>query len=136
VWFDRFGSLIECWCVVRHVSQLHFNQLFSNTKVSIKKPFSILLSQWIYPIFLYSCYHSLGYSLSHQRLHFRWPTQGTATTIATETTLERTTRMSTHRHPLHLLLSKCWICKHKCFRLCCRPWSTCRLLNLKHRHHR
>jgi hypothetical protein len=32
-------------------------------------------------------------------------------------------------------LSKCWLCKHKCFRLCSRPWSTCKLLNLK-RHHR
>jgi hypothetical protein len=31
-----FGSLIECWCVVRSVSQLHFNQLFSNSKDSIK----------------------------------------------------------------------------------------------------
>jgi hypothetical protein len=28
--------LIECWCAVRHVSQLHCNQLFSNNKVSIK----------------------------------------------------------------------------------------------------
>jgi hypothetical protein len=31
-----FGSLIEYWCVVGHVSQLHYNQLFSNNKVSIK----------------------------------------------------------------------------------------------------
>jgi hypothetical protein len=32
---------------VRPVSQLHFNQLFSNNKVSIKS-FSILLSLWIF----------------------------------------------------------------------------------------
>jgi hypothetical protein len=86
------------------------------------------------PIPLYPCYHSLGYSLSHPCLYFRWPTQGTATTTTTGTTTDRTTRMSTRRHPLCLLLSKCWLCKHKCFRLCSRPWSTCRLLNLKHCH--
>jgi hypothetical protein len=89
----------------------------------------------MYPLFLYPCYRSLGYSLSHPRLYFRWPTQGMATTTTTGTTTERTTRMSTHHHPLCLLLSKCWPCKHKCFRLCNRPWSTCRLLNFK-RHHR
>jgi hypothetical protein len=98
-----------------------------------QKPFSILLSLWIYPLFLYPCYHSLGYSLSHQCLYFRWPTQGTTTTT-TGTTMERTTRISTRHHPLHLLLSKCWLCKHECFRLCSRSWSTCRMLNLKHRH--
>jgi hypothetical protein len=27
--------------------------------------------------------------------------------------------------PFHLLLSKCWLCKHRCFRPCSRPWSTC-----------
>jgi hypothetical protein len=46
----------------------------------------------------------------------------------------RTTRMSTRRCLLRLLLSKCWLCKHKCFGPCSRPWSTCKLLNLK-RHH-
>jgi hypothetical protein len=59
----------------------------------------------------------------------------TIITTTTGTTTERTTKMLTCRHPLHLLLSKCWLCKHKCFRLCSRPWSTCRLLNLKHHHH-
>jgi hypothetical protein len=34
--YVSFGSLIECWCVVRLASQLHFNQLISNNKVSIK----------------------------------------------------------------------------------------------------
>jgi hypothetical protein len=115
---------------VRPVSQLHFNQLFSNNKVSIKS-FSILLSLWIFSLFHCPCYRSLGNSLSHQRLYFKWPTQGTATT-----TMERTTRMSIRRHPLRLHLSKYWLCKHKCFRLCSRPWSICKLPNLKchHRH--
>jgi hypothetical protein len=100
------------------------------------KPFSILLSLWIYPLFLYPCYHSLEYSLSHPHLYFRWPTQGITTTTTAGTTTERTTRLSTHCHPVRLLLSNYWLCKHKCFRLCSRPLSACRLLNLKRRHHR
>jgi hypothetical protein len=84
------------------------------------------------PLILYPCYRSLGYSLSHQCLYLRWPTQGTATTTTTMgTTTERTIKMSIHRHPLRQPLSKYWLCKHKCFKLCSRPWSTCRLLDLK-----
>jgi hypothetical protein len=71
-------------------------------------------------------------SLSHQRLYFRWPTQGTATTTTLRTTMGRTTRISTHRRSLRILLRKCWICKHKCF----RPWSVCKLPNLKCHHRR
>jgi hypothetical protein len=118
---------------VRPVSQPHFNRLFSNNKVSIKS-FSILLSLLIFPLFHYRYYHPFGYSLSHQCLYFRWPTQGTTTTTTTGTTTEKTTRMSIRCHRLCLLLSTCWLCKHKCFRLCSKPWSTCRLLNLKCRH--
>jgi hypothetical protein len=88
-----------------------------------------------FPLFLCPYYHSLRYSLSHQRLHFRWPTQETIATTMLRTTMGRTTRMSTRRHSLHLLLSKCWLCKHKYFRLCSRPWSACKLLSLKHCHH-
>jgi hypothetical protein len=116
---------------VRLVSQLQFNQLFSNRKVSIEiiqySPISMDFSIIALPLLSF-------FWISHQRLYFRWPTQGTATKAATETTMERTTRMSICRHPLHLLLSKYWLCKHKCFILCSRPWSTCKLLNLK-RHH-
>ncbi len=36
--------------------------------------------------------------------------------------------------PLRLLLSKCWLCKHRCFRRCSRPWSTC--MHNPKRHHR
>jgi hypothetical protein len=35
-----------------------------------------------------------------------------------------TTKTPTRRHPLRLLLSKCWLCKHRCFRSCSRPWSS------------
>jgi hypothetical protein len=91
----------------------------------------MLLSLWIYPLFLYPCYRSLWYSLSHPCLYVRWPTQGTVTTTTTGTTMERTTRMSTRCHPLHVLLSKCWLCKHKCFKLRSRPCSTCRLKKLQ-----
>jgi hypothetical protein len=89
-----------------------------------------------FPLFVCPCCHSLGYCLSHQCLYFRWPTQGTATIATTGTTMGRTTRMSIHRHPLCLLLRKCQHYKHKFFRLCSRPWSTCKLLSLKCCHHR
>jgi hypothetical protein len=120
---------------VRPISPLHFNQLFSNRKVSIKNHSVFSYLRWIFPLFLCPCYRSLEYSLSHQCLYFKWPTQGIATIATTGTTMERTTRMSIRRQPLCLFLSKCWLCNHKCFRLCSRPWSTCKLLNLK-RHHR
>jgi hypothetical protein len=95
------------------------------------KSFSYLLSLW-------NCHYSstpatvlFGYSLSHQHLYFRWPTQGTTTTTMLRITMGRTTRMSTRHHPLRLLLSKCGLCKHRCFKQCSRPWCTCKLLNLK-----
>jgi hypothetical protein len=120
---------------VRHVSQLHFNQLFSNNKVSIKNH---LVFSYLYGVFTIPlpCYRSLGYSLSYRRLYFRWSTQEITTTTITGTTMGRTTRMSIHRNPLRLLLRKCWLCKHKCFRLCSRSWSTCKLLSLKRNHRR
>jgi hypothetical protein len=43
--------------------------------------------------------------------------------------------MPTQSHPLHSLLSKCWLCNRRCFRPCSRPWSTC-MHNPKHHHHR
>jgi hypothetical protein len=46
-----------------------------------------------------------------------------------------TTKMPTRHHPIRLLLSKCWLCKHRCFRSCSRPWSTC-MHNPKHYRHR
>jgi hypothetical protein len=45
-----------------------------------------------------------------------------------------TTKKPTRRHPLRLLLSKCWLCKHRCFRPCSKPWSTC--MHNPKRHHR
>jgi hypothetical protein len=90
-----------------------------------------------FPLFLYPCYRSFGYSLSHQHSYFRWPTQGTVSPPTMLRTMGRTTttKMPTHRHPLCLHLSKCWLCKHKCFRPCSRLWSTC-MLNPKHHRHR
>jgi hypothetical protein len=77
------------------------------------------------PLFLYPWYHSFGYSLSHLRSHFRWPTQGTVLPTTMLKTMRRTTiKTPTRRHPLCLLLSKCWLCKRKCIRPCSRPWST------------
>jgi hypothetical protein len=88
------------------------------------------------PLFLYLCYRSFGYSLSHQYSYFRWPTQGTVSPPITLKIMgRRTTKTPTRHHPLRLLLSKCWLCKHKCFRPCSRPWSTC-MHNPKHHCHR
>jgi hypothetical protein len=76
------------------------------------------------PLFLYPSYHSFGYSLSNQYSYFMWPTQGTMSPSTMLKTMGKTTtKMPTHRHPLHLLLSKCWLCNHRCFRPCSRPWS-------------
>jgi hypothetical protein len=70
-------------------------------------------------LFLYPRYHSFGYSLSHQYSYFRWPTQGTMSPPTTLKIVGRTTtKTPTRCHPLRLLLSKCWLCKHRCFRPC------------------
>jgi hypothetical protein len=44
-----------------------------------------------------------------------------------------TIKKPTRRHPLCLLLSKCWLCKHRCFRPCRSPWSTCMHNPKRHR---
>jgi hypothetical protein len=88
------------------------------------------------PLFLYPCYHYFGYSLSHQYSYFRWPTQGTMSPPTMPKTMGRTTiKTPTRHHHLRLLLSKCWLCKHRFFRPCSRPWSTC-MHNPKNHHHR
>jgi hypothetical protein len=67
--------------------------------------------------------------------YFRWPTQRTAlSTPPTLRTIGRTIMMSIRRGPLHLLLSKCWLCNHKCSKPCSRPWSICNTLNLREHH--
>jgi hypothetical protein len=87
------------------------------------------------PLFLYPCYHSFGYSLSHQYSYFRWPTQGIVSPPTMLKTMGRTTtKMPTRHHPLCLLLSKCWLCKHRCFRPCSKPWSTYMHNPKRHRH--
>jgi hypothetical protein len=87
------------------------------------------------PLFIYPCYHSFRYSLSHQYSYFRWPKQGT---LSPPTMLKRmdrtTTKMPTHCHPHCLLLSKCWLCKHICFRSCSKPSSTYIHNPMHHRH--
>jgi hypothetical protein len=86
------------------------------------------------PLLLYPCYHSFRYSLSHQYSYFRWPTQGTMSPPTMLKTMGRTTtKTPTCCHPLRLLLSKCWLCKHRCFRPCSRPWSTCMHNPKRHR---
>jgi hypothetical protein len=79
-----------------------------------------------YDEYLVLAYYSFGYYLSHQSSYFRWSTQGTVSPSTMLKIMGRaTTKKPTRRHPLCLLLSKCWLCKHRCFRPCSRPWSTC-----------
>jgi hypothetical protein len=88
------------------------------------------------PPFFYPCYRSFGNSLSHQYSYFRWPTQGAVSPPTMLKTMGRaTTKTPTHCHRLHLLLSKCWLCKHRFFRPCSRPRSAC-MHNTKHHHRR
>jgi hypothetical protein len=119
---------------VRSVSQRHLNYLFSINKVRIN---GLVISHLCgFTAILSPCHHHFGYSLSHQSSYFRWSTQGTASPPTMVKAMGRaTTKKPTRCHPLHLLLSKCWLCKHRCSRPCSRPWSTC-MHNPKRHHHR
>jgi hypothetical protein len=121
------------WCVVRLVSQWRLSYLFSINKVRINR---LVISHLCgFTTIFFPCHHSFGYFLSHQYSYFRWSTQGTVSPPTMLKTMGRaTTKKPTRRHPLRLLLSKCWLCKHICFRPCTRPWST-NMHNPK-RHHR
>jgi hypothetical protein len=78
------------------------------------------------PLSFPPCHHSFGHSLSHQSSYFRWSTQGTVSPPTMLKTMGKaTTKKPTCRHPLRLLLRKCWLCKHRCFKPCSRLWSTC-----------
>jgi hypothetical protein len=110
---------------VRPISQRRLNYLFSINKVR-NKWLSYISSLWIYHYPFPPCHHSFGYSLSHQFSYFRWSTQGNTSPPTMLKTMGRAiTKKPTLRHPLRLLLSKCWLCKHRCFRPRSRPWSAC-----------
>jgi hypothetical protein len=120
---------------VRPVSQRRLNYPFSISKVG-NKWLSYISSMWIYHYPFSPCHHSFGYSLSHQSTYFRWSIQGTVLPpTMLKTTGRATTKKPTRHHPLLLLLSKCWLCKHRCFRPCNRTRSTC-MHNPKRHHHR
>jgi hypothetical protein len=88
------------------------------------------------PLFLYPRYRSFGYSLSYQYSYFIWPTKGIISPpTMLKTTGRTTTKTPTHHHRLRLLLSNYWLCKHRCFRPCSKPWSTC-MHNPKHHRRR
>jgi hypothetical protein len=118
---------------VRPVSQCH-NYLFSINKVRING----LIISHLYGLttILYPPYHhSFGYSLSYQYSYFRWSTQGTMSPPTMLKTMGRAaTKKPTCRHPLRLLLSKCWLCKYRYFEPCSRPWSTYMHNPKRHRH--
>jgi hypothetical protein len=119
---------------VRLVSQRRLNYLFSINKVRIN---SLVISHLCgFTSIFFPSHYSFGYSLSHKSSYFRWSTQGTVSPpIMLKTMGRATTKKPTRRHPLCLLLSKCWLYKHRCFRPCRRPWSTC-MQNPKCHHRR
>jgi hypothetical protein len=105
------------------------NYLFSINKVRING--LLIYDLCGFTTIFFPCHHSFGYSLSHQSSYFRWSTQGTVSPPTMLKTMGRAiTKKPTHRHPLRLLLSKCWLCKHRCF----RPCTTC--MHNPKRHHR
>jgi hypothetical protein len=109
---------------VRSISQRRLDYLFSINKVRIN---GLVISHLCgFTTILFSpCHHFFGYSLSHQPSYIRWSTQGTVSPPKMLKTMGRaTTKKPTVRHPLRLLLSKCWLCKHRCFKPRSRPWST------------
>jgi hypothetical protein len=110
------------------------NYLFSINKVRIN---GLVISHLFeFTTIFFPCHHSFGYSLSHQSSYFRWSTRGTVSPPTMLKTMGKaTTKKPTRLHPLRLLLSKCWLCKHRCFRPCSRSWSTC-MHNPKRHHHR
>jgi hypothetical protein len=118
---------------VSPVLQRCLNYLFSINKFGINGlVISHLCGFTTIPFLLH---HSFGYSLSHQPSYFRWSTQGTVSLpTMLKTTGRATTKKPTRHHPFHLLLSKCWLCKHRCFRPCSKPWST--FMHNPKRHHR
>jgi hypothetical protein len=118
---DWFGSLLECQCVVRPVSQRRLN-LFAINKVRIN---GLVIS------------HLYGFTTILAPLPFFWVffissiliiqmvnTRNRVAANNAENMARATTKKPTSRHPLRLLLRKCWLCKHRCFRPCNRPWST------------
>jgi hypothetical protein len=109
---------------VRPVSQRRLNYLFSTNK-DRNKWLSYISSLWVYH-YPPPCHHSFGHSLSHQFSYFIWSTQGTVSPPTMLKIMGRAiTKKPTCRYPLRLLLSKCWLCKHRCFKPCNKPWSAC-----------
>jgi hypothetical protein len=99
------------------------NYLFSINKVRIND--LVISHLYGFTTTFFPCHHSFGYSLSHQSSYFRWLTRGTVLPPTMLKTMGKaTTKKPTRRQPLRLLLSKCWLCKHRCFRPCSKPWST------------
>jgi hypothetical protein len=109
------------------------NYLFSINKVRIN---GLVISHLCgFTTIFFPCDHSFGYSLSHQSSCFRWSTRGIVSLPTILKAMEKaTTKKPTRCHPLRLLLSKCKLCKHRCFRPYSRPWSTC--MHNPKRHHR
>jgi hypothetical protein len=115
---------------VRPVSQRRLNYLFSINKVRIN---GLVISHLcgfttiLFPLPPFFWVFFISSILILQMVN----TKNRVAANNAETMGRATTKKPTRRHPLRLLLSKCWLCKHRCFRPCSRPWSTC-MHNPKH----
>jgi hypothetical protein len=117
------------------VSQLHFNQLFSINK-SYYKNHLVFSYLYRFPLFICPYYHSSWVFFISSTLTLQMANTRNYNNNNAEDNNGENNQNVNPPPPLHLLLSKCWLYKHKCFRLCRRPLSTCKLLNLKLRHRR
>jgi hypothetical protein len=86
-------------------------------------------------VFHYSFTHAIifwVFSISSTLLLHMVNTRNRVTANNAENNRENNNNNDANLQPPPLpTLNKCWLCKHKCFKPCSRPWSTC-LLNLKH----
>jgi hypothetical protein len=85
------------------------------------------------PLFLYPCYCSFWEFFISSTLVLQMANTRNCNNNNAENNNGENNQDVNPPPPLRVLLSKCWLSKHKCF----RPWSTCKLLNPKclHRRH-
>jgi hypothetical protein len=118
---------------VRLVSQRRLNYLFSRNKVRINDLVISHLCGFTTILFALPPFFWVFFISSILILQMVNTRNRVAATML-KTMGRATTKKPTRHHPLCILLSKCWLCKHRYFRPCSRPWSTC--MHNPKRHHR
>jgi hypothetical protein len=85
------------------------------------------------PLFLYPRYRSFWEFFIPSTLILQMANTRNSNNNAENNNVENIQDVSPPPPPC-LLLSKCWLCKNKCFRPYNRQWSTCKILNPKWHH--